>query len=297
MKRRGPRLRFQAITSTLSSTLVLILVGMTLLSMFAARNISDFMHENFIVTLTLGGSNDALLGTDVGMAAQTTIMQQNMEHERYVQNVKLITADEVLQQQMESIGEDPRSFLGFNPYYSEMEIDLRPKYVNSDSLRVLAKEITAKYPLVSEVNYEKDLMDNLQNNMHKLTYVLTTFTIIMLVILFALIHNMIRLSIYARRFHIQTMKLVGATYWFIRRPFLMRSLWIALTAGVLASAVLLYLAEWLVCSDEAYSQFLQTSDLVITIFAVFLCGIVLLLLSTLLSVNHFLKIKEHKLHV
>jgi len=290
------RFRFQAITSTISSMLVLVLIGMTILCTFAARNISSYMCENYIVTLTLGGSNDAVLGTDEGFSSQTALMQQNLQSERYVKAVKLISANEVLQQQLDVIGGNPEEFLGFNPYYSEFEVELQPQYVNTDSLQRITKDLTAKYPLISDITFEKDLMENLNTNIHKLTFVLLAFAGLLLIVLFTLINNMVRLSIYARRFHIHTMKLVGATYWFIRRPFMIRSLWIGLAAGILANIVLVCFMEWIFSCDETYRLFLGTSELVQMMGIVILIGIVILALCTLISVNHFLSMKEEKMH-
>lgn len=295
--KRIAKFKFQAITSTISCTLVLILIGLTMLSILAARNIRNYVCENFIVTLTLGGSNDAVLGESDNTGAQTASMLLNLQHEPYSKEVRLINADEVLQQQLSVIGGNPEDFLGFNPYYSEIEIGMEAAYVNKDSMTRITKELTTKYPLVSEVSYEKDLLQNLNKNMHRLTLVLLVLTALLLTILVALINNMVRLSVYARRFHIHTMKLVGATYWFIRRPFLMRSFWIALISGLLTNVVLLGITEWFFLQDETYNSFLCVSDMLLTACTVLAAGLLLLLACTFFSVNHFLKMKDYKLHV
>ena len=288
--------KFQVFTSTLSCTLALVLIGLTVSSIFSARNISSSLRENYIVTLTLGGSYDALLSMDQGMSAHMTDMERNLQNERFVKSVRVITADEVLQQQQSVLGGNPQDFLGFNPYYSEMEVELLDKYVSSDSLQHISKELMAKYPLVSEVNYERDLMEDLNVNMNKISVILFSLTTVFLIILFALINNTVRLSIYARRFHIHTMKLVGASWWFIRRPFMKRSLVIGLLSSILAGFVLVGIILWLQGQDEESVIFMQTWDIIQMLAVVFLSGMAFLLVSTYLSVNHFLKMKGHKLH-
>ena len=289
-------LKFQAFTSTLSCTLVLVLVGMMVLSVLTARNIGAYMRENFIMTLTLGGSNDAVLGTEEGAAVQITAMLGSLKRERFVKDASLVSAEEVLQQQMEVIGGNPEEFLGFNPYYNEMEVDLYADYVNQDSLNVITKELQTKYPLVSEVNYERSLMESLGKNIQRLSVVLLTLATLLLIILFALINNMVHLSIFARRFQIHTMKLVGASWWFIRRPFIVRSLWIGLVAGILACLVLLGIARWLMLEDELLGLCITGADLFLTALVVIPTGIALLALTTYVSVNHFLRMKEENLH-
>ncbi len=174
---------------------------------------------------------------------------------------------------------------------------LKADYVNSDSLKTLCKEIASKYPLVSEVTYEKDLMDNLNRNLSKVAFILLTLTVLLALILFTLVNNFVHMSIYARRFHIQTMKLVGASYWFIRKPFMLRSLYIALIAGILANIVLVAFARCIIDCDETYSLYLTATDLAKTGIIVMLTGLVLLTLCTFFSVNHFIKMKGSRLHM
>lgn len=292
MKKSKKRFKFQAFTSTLSCTLVLLLMGLTILSVLAARNIREYLREDFVVILTLGGGNDMLLGIDENSSAKTTEMQTALKAERYVKDLKLVSAEEVLQQQISVIGGNPEEFLGFNPYYNELEVSLKADYANSDSLGVLTKELSTKYPLVSDIRYEKDIVDNLNNNISKVTYVLLGLTTLLAIILFTLINNMVHLSIYARRFQIHTMKLVGANWWFIRRPFILRSLWIALVSGVAANAALIGIVEWLKGHDEAFANYLTFRDIICMSVSVFVMGLVLLMLCTFVSVNHFIKMKE-----
>jgi len=294
MKRRK-WFKFQALTSTVSCMLVLVLMGLAILCTLTVRNISDYVREDFIITLTLGGSNDALLGSSDATGAHTAVMLNNIKDERYVKSVNLISADEVLQQQLPLIGDTPIDFEGFNPYYSEMELELNSAYVNSDSLNIIVNELQTKYPLVSEVGYEKDLLDSLDKNTKKVSYIFLILTVILVVVLFTLINNLVHLSIFARRFQIRTMKLVGASYMFIHKQFLGRSLGIGLTAGILACLILYGIALWIGTYDEVIKQCLLMKDILLTAAIVMCTSIVLLTVCTIVSVNRFLMMKEHEM--
>ncbi len=288
--------KFQALTSMISCMLVLVLIGLSVLSTLTVQNISDHVREDFIITLTLGGSNDALLGSSDATGAQTTSIQESMQHERYAKEVRLITADEVLMQQLPLIGDNPVDFEGFNPYFNEVEIGLKSDYVCADSINAIVSEIQAKYPLVSEVVYEKDLVENLDVNTKKISYIMLILSILLVVVLFTLINNLVHLSIFARRFQIRTMKLVGASYGFIYRQFLGRSLGIGFAAGILASIILFGVAAWIGGCDEVVKQCISTKDLLLTSAIIIAIGIVLMTLCTLISVRHFLKMKERRMH-
>lgn len=200
MKRRKRRfvLEWQAVTSTLSTTMVLILMGLVVLCVLTARQVTSTVKENMLVTIVL---NDEI------SQSETASMQDMLRTERYVRDVHLIPADEVLQEQIEAIGSDPEDFIGFNPYYTELEMSMVPDYANSDSLTWIIEELKEKYPAVTDVNYHKDLVDNLNRNLNKITLVLLVMASLLLVVLIGLINNTVRLSIYSRRFLIHTMKL------------------------------------------------------------------------------------------
>ena len=276
MKRRKRRfiLEWQAVTSTLSTTMVLILMGLVVLCVLTARQVTSTVKENMLVTIVL---NDEI------SQSETASMQDMLRTERYVRDVHLIPADEVLQEQIEAIGSDPEDFIGFNPYYTELEMSMVPDYANSDSLTWIIEELKEKYPAVTDVNYHKDLVDNLNRNLNKITLVL--------VVLIGLINNTVRLSIYSRRFLIHTMKLVGASWSFIRRPFMMRSLCIALISALLADGVLLAGVHSALTYDAALRQFIPNESLLLMGLSVFVLGILIMLLCTYLSVTHLLRKK------
>ena len=284
MKRRKRRfiLEWQAVTSTLSTTMVLILMGLVVLCVLTARQVTSTVKENMLVTIVL---NDEI------SQSEPASMQDMLRTERYVRDVHLIPADEVLQEQIEAIGSDPEDFIGFNPYYTELEMSMVPDYANSDSLTWIIEELKEKYPAVTDVNYHKDLVDNLNRNLNKITLVLLVMASLLLVVLIGLINNTVRLSIYSRRFLIHTMKLVGASWSFIRRPFMMRSLCIALISALLADGVLLAGVHSALTYDAALRQFIPNESLLLMGLSVFVLGILIMLLCTYLSVTHLLRKK------
>ena len=284
MKRRKRRfiLEWQAVTSTLSTTMVLILMGLVVLCVLTARQVTSTVKENMLVTIVL---NDEI------SQSETASMQDMLRTERYVRDVHLIPADEVLQEQIEAIGSDPEDFIGFNPYYTELEMSMVPDYANSDSLTWIIEELKEKYPAVTDVNYHKDLVDNLNRNLNKITLVLLMMASLLLVVLIGLINNTVRLSIYSRRFLIHTMKLVGASLSFFRRPFMMRSLCIALISALLADGVLLAGVHSALTYDAALRQFIPNESLLLMGLSVFVLGILIMLLCTYLSVTHLLRKK------
>ena len=275
-------MEWQAVTSTLSTTMVLILMGLVVLCVLTARQVTSAVKENMLVTIVL---NDEI------SQSETASMQDMLRTERYVRDVHLIPADEVLQEQIEAIGSDPEDFIGFNPYYTELEMSMVPDYANSDSLTWIIEELKEKYPAVTDVNYHKDLVDNLNRNLNKITLVLLVMASLLLVVLIGLINNTVRLSIYSRRFLIHTMKLVGASWSFIRRPFMMRSLCIALISALLADGVLLAGVHSALTYDAALRQFIPNESLLLMGLSVFVLGILIMLLCTYLSVTHLLRKK------
>lgn len=287
MKKKRFPLQWQALTSTLSTTMVLVLMGLVVLCVLTAHRIEGSVRENLPITITL---NDKMTADEIER------MQSMLKTERYVNDVKLNSADQVLKEQIAAIGADPRDFIGFNPYFSELEMSMHADYANSDSLAWIIPEVKNKYAGVTDINYQKDLVDNLNDNLNRITIILLFMAGLLLIVLVALINSTVRLSLYSRRFVIQTMTLVGASWGFIRRPFLLRSFWIGLIAAIVANGILFAAVRAIISYDSSMTKFITLEDIGIMAGSVLVLGLFIMLVSTAISVNHFIKLKDHQLY-
>lgn len=156
-----------------------------------------------------------------------------------------ISKEQALKEQSEAMGTDPAEFLGYNPFTASIEIKLNADYANSDSISWIEQKIMQNKK-VMEINYPQDLLDAVNSNIRKISFLLLGLAALLTLISFALINNTIRLAIYSKRFLIHTMKLVGASWGFIRRPFLVRNIWIGILAAAMADAALIGMAYALV---------------------------------------------------
>ena len=199
----------QFITSSISTMLVLILLGMVVFFVLSAHNLSVYVRENINFSV--------LLSEDM---RETEILhfQKMLNKERFVKGTVYISKEQALREQSEAMGSDPKEFLGYNPFTASIEIKLNSAYANSDSIRWIEKAIK-KNKHVTEIVYPQELMDAVNANIKKISIVLLGLAALLTLVSFALINNTIRLTIYSKRFLIHTMKLVGASWGFIRRRF------------------------------------------------------------------------------
>ena len=285
-KRKKISLRWQALTSTISTTFVLILMGLVILCAFTANRLSESVRQSLTVTVMF--NDDATNQNAIDYKKK--IMKQ-----AWVKEIIYISREQALAEQAEAMGTDPTEFLGENPFTPSLELHLAADYACTDSLLWISKELK-KNKLITDVIYQKDLIDNLNRNLHKATYLLLGLAILLLLVTLVLINNTVRLSVYSRRFTIHTMRLVGASWNFIRRPFMIRSMWIGLAAGLLADALLFLGVRTLWNYDPSTIAYITTGDVGITLLAVLFCGLLLTLLCTFISVGHFLNMREGQMY-
>ena len=276
----------QAVTLCISTTMVLILLGLVVLSVLTARNLSNYVKENLTVTVMLG---------DTVTTNEAKMLCRDLYHRPYSRNIDYISKEQALKEQSESMGSDPSEFLGVNPFVATLELQLKSDYANRDSLRWIAKELK-RNPKVTDVAYQEDLMDKVNDNLKKVSLLLLVLAALLTFISYSLISNSVRLSIFARRFTIHTMKLVGASWGFIRRPFMRNGLVVGLVAAFLACLALGGIVYALYTYEPNITTVLTWENLAITGGAVFLFGIVITAICSFISVNRFLRMRASELY-
>ena len=285
-KRPNSFFNMQFITSSISTTLVLLLLGMVVFFVLSANNLSTYVRENIGITV---------LVSDDMKEPEALNFQKVLNDKTYVKESVYISKEQALKEQTEAMGTDPAEFLGYNPFTASIEIKLNAAYANSDSIAWIEKEILTNKK-VMEVSYPQNLIDSVNRNIQKVSFFLLGLAALLSLISFALINNTIRLAIYSKRFLIHTMKLVGASWGFIRRPFLVRNVWIGVLAGVMADAVLLGMAYMLVKYEPQLIEIITPNTLLIVMASVFIFGLAITFLCAYISINKYLRMKASALY-
>ena len=276
----------QAVSLCISTTMVLILLGLVVASVLTARSLSTFVRENMSVSLVLG---------DTVSVSDGQALVGRLQARPFARQVRYVSADEALAVMTEELGANPVEFAGVNPFQSEIEIQLAASYANADSLNRLALSLKAD-SLITDVYYARDEIDAADKTLNYVNLVLLVLSALLIFICYTLISNSVQLGVYARRFTIHTMKLVGARWSFIRRPFLVRSIIIGFVSSLLASAVLVVIGYSLYRYQNSLAQLITWSHVAITIAAVFVFGFAIMLFCTLVSVNKFLRMTAGELY-
>ena len=276
----------QFITSSISTTLVLLLLGLVVFFVLAANNLSVYVRENINFSVLI---SDDMKETDI------LKLQKRLNNEPFVKETEYISKKQALKEQTEAMGTDPQEFLGYNPFTASIEIKLHSDYANSDSIAKIEKLIK-RNTNIQDVLYQKDLIDAVNENIRNISLVLLGLAIMLTFISFALINNTIRLAIYSKRFLIHTMKLVGASWGFIRRPFLKRTIWSGVLAAFIADTILMGAAYWLVSYEPELIRVITPEVMLLVSGAVLVFGVVITFLCAYLSINKYLRMKASTLY-
>lgn len=272
--------------SIISISLVLFLLGLILLMGLLGNRLSVYVKENISFSIVL---KDNLSNSEIKQ------IQKNMEDQPFIKSADYISKEQAAKELEEELGENPETFLGFNPLQASIEVKLFSEYANPDSLKLIETKIK-NYASVSELLYRKDMMQMVNENMQRVSLILLSLAVVLMIISFVLISNTIRLLIYSKRFLIHTMKLVGATPGFIRRPFVEYNMVSGIFASILAilmlSGVLYYLQNEL----SGFINLLDIKTVTIVFGFVLVMGIVLSIVATIIAVNKYLRMGVDKLY-
>ena len=273
-------------STTLSISLVLFLFGLLGLLLINARRMSDFVMENVGVTLILKENTREV---------DVLKLQKNLEATPFIKSTRFVDRKTAAEELKKDLGEDFVDFLGYNPLLSSMDVKIHAEYANPDSLAILETRFL-KFPEVQEVYYQRNLVKQLNSNVKKLSLIILVLSILMFTIFIALINNTIRLSIYSKRYLINSMQLVGATRSFIRLPFIIKSVLHGIYGAIIACFILLMIFFSYQSELKDLIDFQDSMSLALLVGGIFAFGIVMTASSTYFAVNKFLRMKFDQLY-
>lgn len=265
--------------------MVLLLLGVVVLMVTVGNNFSRQLREGLTVEVLL---NDSIQNKQL-LNVQATLRQAP-----YSRHVAYISKEKGIANLNAAMGGDIGTFEGSTPIPAEFEVYMKAEYANLDSLQRYENAML-KIPDVTEVIYPKDEIQSLDRTIPPVGIALLAVAGLLAMVSFSLINNTVRMNIYARRYSIHTMKLVGASRRFIRRPFMWQALRIGLVAAVIAGALLggtMYFLQFEAGAGDIYVNQLITPEVwIATLGCIFVCGIGLTAWCALLSVNHHLRMR------
>ncbi|HBT86324.1 MAG: permease-like cell division protein FtsX [Fermentimonas sp.] len=274
------------ITSMISISLVLVLLGLTILIIFMGNGMSKYVKENM--------SFSVMLSPDV-TDAEIARVRKDLDGRPFVKSTRFISRQEAKEQLIKDLGEDPEELLGYNPAQDCIEIFLHSEYANNDSI-TLINEVIRSDNNVTDLLYQQEAIDLINNNLSKVMTVLLILSVILMFISFTLIRNTIRLSVYSKRFIINTMKLVGATGGFIRRPFVKNNIFTGVISGIMADAIIFLMLYYFSKEYVEIQPLVSTTDLIIIFGLVILLGVIISTIATAFAVNKYVKMKSDQLY-
>jgi cell division transport system permease protein len=275
-----------SVSTVISISLVLFTLGLIGIILLNAQLLSDHVKENIGFSI--------ILKPDV-KEVEFKQIQKSLDAEPFVRETIFVDPDSAAQQLEKDLGEDFLDFLGYNPLLPTIDIKLNPEYAKTDSLANIEKQLLEnKY--IKEVYYRKDLVAAINENVKNITFILLGLASLLLLISIAMINNSIRLSIYAQRFIIKTMQLVGATPSFIRRPFIRKAVLNGFISSLLALAML---SGVLFRIKQELPEIINHQNIelygLLYLFIIIL-GVFISYISTFFAVRKYLRIQTNELY-
>ena len=274
------------LSTVISISLVLLLVGVAGLLVANARSVSDYIKENMQVSVLMKQE----VGDDEAMEYVS-----DLDAKPFIKSTTFVSREQGAKEMTDLLGEDFLNVFEAAPIPVSVDVTLKADYVSSDSLEVVKNEIM-KSPLVDEVVYQQSLVDKLNTNLRKISMVLGVFIVLLLFISFVLINNTVRLNVFSRRFTIHTMRLVGATKSFIRAPFLVQAVFQGLFSALLATLMLVGILFFVRSEFAQLFEVFRLDMLLIVIGVEILAGVLICVVSTALVVGRLVSLSKDELY-
>lgn len=274
------------LTTIVSISMVLFLIGIVVLGLKIGDTLSAYVRENYTISIEI---------KDDAADKEISTLDEILRGQAYAKKVVFISKEQAIKDLAQEMGEDPVAFLGYNPLNASFVVNLKSEYTDNDKIEGVVKSIK-EYRIVENVSYQKQFISEVNHNIQKVSLLFLIVAAVLFFISFILINNTLRLLIYSDRFLINTMKLVGATRSFIRRPYLRKGVMIGIIAALLAIG---YLALFGYIMRDQLSLFVDYSDhsiYYVVAGAIIVSGIVISWLSTYFAVNKFLSREEKELY-
>lgn len=273
-------------STTLSISLVLFLFGLLGLLLINTKRLTDYVMENVGVTLILKENTREV---------DVLKLQKTLEATSFIKSTRFVDKQTAAEELKKDLGEDFVDFLGYNPLLSSIEVRVHASHANPDSMAIMEAQFL-KFPEIQEVYYQRNLVQQLNSNVKKLSLIILVLSVLMFTIFVALINNTIRLSIYSKRYLINSMQLVGATRSFIRFPFVAKSVLHGIYGAIIACFFLLMIFLSYQSELKDLIDFQNSISLALLVAGIFLFGIFMTALSTYFAVNKFLRMKFDQLY-
>lgn len=274
------------LSTVISISLVLLLVGVAALLVVNARSVSDYFKENMQVSVLMKQEVDD---------EEAMEYVSELDAMPFIKSSKFVSREQGTKEMAELLGQDFLDVFETAPIPVSVEVTLKADYVSTDSLEVVKRAI-GRSGIVDEVVYQQSLVEKLNTNLKKISVVLGVFIALLLFISFVLINNTVRLNVFSRRFTIHTMKLVGATKAFIRAPFMVQAVFQGLFSALLATVMLVGILFFVRSEFAQLFEVFRLDLLLVVIGVVIVSGIVICTVSTALVVGHLVTLSKDELY-
>lgn len=275
------------LTSTISISLVLFILGIVVLMGILATRLSMYVKENMGFSIVL---------KENVKESQVKKLQKKLDIAPYVRATQYISKEDALKELEVELGENPKDLLGFNPLQASIEVKLRSDYAHPDSLVWIEKGLRKGTVAIDDIVYQKDMIQLVNDNIRRISFMLLGLAVVLMLISFALISNTIRLGAYSKRFIIHTMKLVGATPAFIRKPFIISNIINGIIGAFIAMALLSGCVYYLLTEFDNLYTLIDISSLFWVFVIILLLGVVLTAISAWFAVNRYIRMDRDNLY-